>query len=407
MTTLDLDYTRSLFPAFAEPAYPDHIHFDNAGGSFACAPVVDRLTRFYRETKVQPYGPGPTSARAGAEMDEARSRLSTMLNVEEDELSFGPSTTQNTYVLAQAFRQMLQPGDAIVVTNQDHEANTGPWRRLAEDGIEVREWAVDPESGALDLAGLEALLDRRVKLVCFPHCSNILGAMNPVAEWCAVAQAAGAVTCVDGVSAAPHGFADVTALNADIYLFSSYKTYGPHLGLMVVRRALADRLPNQGHYFNAGSRTKRFTPAGPDHAQIAAAAGMADYVDALHAHHFGTAAAPAVRAAAVAELQRTQEAALLAPLLDYLRGRNDLRLLGPTDAAKVGTVAVALGGPAAPVAKAMVGHGIMADGGDFYAVRLLEALGIDPAHGVLRMSFTHYTSAVEVDRLIQALERVL
>ncbi|MEM6390915.1 MAG: aminotransferase class V-fold PLP-dependent enzyme, partial [Pseudomonadota bacterium] len=247
------------------------------------------------------------------------------------------------------------------------------------------------------------------KLVCMPHCSNILGVMNPVADWIRTAHAAGAVVCVDGVSAAPHGFPDVTALGADIYLFSSYKTYGPHLGLMVVRQALADRLPNQGHYFNAGSRSKRFTPAGPDHAQIASSAGMADYVDALYAHHFpGDTAAPSVRAKAVSELQRRQESNLLSPLLDYLSNRNDVRLLGPQRSAdKVGTVALVPRQPAAELARALAQHGISCDGGDFYAVRLLEALGVAPDPGVLRLSFTHYTLQSEIERAIEALDRVL
>ena len=116
--------------------------------------MVDRLTRFYRSRKVQPYAPYAASRLGGAEMDEARARLAALLGVETDELMFGPSTSQNTYVLAQAFRGMLAQGDAIVVTDQDHEANSGVWRRLAADGIELREWRVDPASGALDPAGL-------------------------------------------------------------------------------------------------------------------------------------------------------------------------------------------------------------------------------------------------------------
>ncbi len=253
--------------------------FENAGGSYTCAPVIDRLTRFYRERKVQPYAPYEASRLGGAEMDEARARMAAILGVETEELSFGPSTTQNIYVLAQAFRQWMKPGDAIIVTNQDHEANTGPWRRLAEEGIEVREWQIDSETGHLDPEALGALLDERVRLVCFPHCSNVIGEINPVMEITALAHAAGAFTCVDGVSYAPHGFPDVGALGADIYLFSSYKTYGPHQGLMVIRNSLGRMLPNQGHYFNADTLYKRFTPAGPDHAQVAACAGMADYVD--------------------------------------------------------------------------------------------------------------------------------
>ncbi|HEY9549946.1 MAG TPA: aminotransferase class V-fold PLP-dependent enzyme, partial [Kiloniellaceae bacterium] len=145
MPSLDLPFVRSQFPAFSEPSLQDWAFFENAGGSYACAPVIERLTRFYRETKVQPYGPFPASTRAGEEMDEARRRLAGYLNVEVEEVHFGPSTSQNSYVLAQAFRQMLRPGDEIVVTNQDHEANSGAWRRLAESGIVVREWTVDPE----------------------------------------------------------------------------------------------------------------------------------------------------------------------------------------------------------------------------------------------------------------------
>ena len=231
-------------------------------------------------------------------------------------------------------------------------------------------------------------------------------------EICALARAAGAVTCVDGVSYAPHGFPNVAALGPDVYLFSSYKTYGPHQGIMVIRRPLGEALPNQAHYFNGGTLYKRFTPAGPDHAQVAACAGMADYVDALYHHHFkeaaGQAAGAAARAGAVHDLMRAKETALLEPLLEFLAGRRDLRLLGPRLAGRrAPTVAFALAGPAAPAAKALAAHGIMAGGGNFYAHRPLLAMGIDPDRGVLRMSFVHYTSFDEINRLIRALERVL
>lgn len=406
---LDIGFVRSRFPAFAEPELRGWAFFENAGGSYTCAPVIERLTRYYRTRKVQPYAPYPAAQAAGAEMDEARTRLAALLNVAEDELHFGPSTTQNSYVLAQAFRKLLSPGDVIVVTNQDHEANSGPWRRLSDDGIELREWRVDPDSGRLDVADLAELLDEKVKLVCFPHCSNIIGQINPVAEICAMARAAGASSCVDGVSYAPHGLPDVASLGADIYLFSSYKTYGPHQGIMTVRRELAERLPNQGHFFNADQPNKRLTPAGPDHAQVAASAGIADYIDQLHAHHCPAEADPAARARAVRELQADHERTLLAPLLDWLRARNDLRLLGPDRATpdRVPTVAVQLNRPGAAVAAELAAHGIMAGGGHFYAVRLLEALVVDPHHGVLRLSFVHYTSPVEIEQLLSALDAVL
>jgi selenocysteine lyase/cysteine desulfurase len=409
MTTLDLAFVRAQFPAFATPELRDRAFFENAGGSYACGQVIDRLTRFYRTRKVQPYGPYAASSAGGAEMDEARSRLAAMMGVKTRELSFGPSTTQNTYVLAQAFRRFLSPGDAIVVTDQDHEANSGPWRRLGEEGVDIREWKIDPATGHLDPARLAPLLsDGRVRLVCFPHCSNVLAEINPVAEIVAMAHGAGAVTCVDGVSYAPHGLPNVAGLGTDIYLFSAYKVYGPHQGIMVIREDLGMRLPNQGHYFNADTLYKRFTPAGPDHAQVAASAGIADYFDALHAHHFSAEPDAAGRAAAVHDLMRAQEVAACQPLLDYLAARNDLRLLGPRDAARrAPTVAVALDRAAEPVSAALAEHGINCWAGDFYAVRPLTAMGVDLDRGVLRLSMVHYTSAADVARLIEALDKAL
>ena len=405
---MDIDFIRSQFPSFQEPSLQGQAFFENAGGSYTCKPVIDRLFRYYHQRKVQPYAPYEASRLAGAEMDEARIRLSAIMNIGVDELSFGPSTTQNTYVLAQAFGQILKAGDAVIVTNQDHEANTGPWRRLADRGIEIREWQVDADTGHLDTAGLKNLLDDKVKLVCFPHVSNLVGEINPVTEICAMVRAAGAYSCVDGVSFAPHGLPDIGSLGADIYLFSAYKTYGPHQGIMYVRGALADVLPNQGHYFNAASRVKKFTPAGPDHAQIAACAGLADYVDLVHDHHFAPNPDAAARGRAVFELQSAQEAKVLAPLLEYLRARNDIRLIGPSGVkGRVPTVAIQGRKTGEELAQDLIKHNIMAGGGDFYAVRLLEGLGIDPAKGVLRLSFVHYTSQGEVKQLIKALDQTL
>ncbi len=282
-------------------------------------------------------------------------------------------------------------------------------RRLADDGVEVREWQIDPVTGHLDVDRLVPLLaDGKVRLVCFPHCSNVVAEINPVAAIVALAHAAGAVTCVDGVSYAPHGLPDVGALGADIYLFSAYKVYGPHQGIMVIRAALGMRLPNQGHWFNSETLYKRFTPSEPDHAQVAASAGMADYFDALHAHHFAPEPDAARRGALVHDLIRAHEVAVCQPLLDYLAARNDLRLIGPRDAGRrAPTVAVALDRAAEPVSEALAGHGINCWAGDFYALRPLTAMGVDLERGVLRLSMVHYTSAEDVSRLIAALDQVL
>jgi cysteine desulfurase family protein (TIGR01976 family) len=416
MPPLDLSFVRQQFPAFAEPSLSGWAFFENAGGSYACRQVIDRLTSYYRQTKVQPYGCYPASRAAGEAMDASYTRLAAYLNVAPDEVHFGPSTSQNTYVLAQAFAESWQAGDELIVTNQDHEANSGVWRKLAHRGIVVKEWKIDPETGQLALDTLEPLLSDRTRLVAFPHCSNVIGQLNPVREIVDRVHAVGGLAIVDGVAAAPHGLPDVAALGADVYLFSLYKTFGPHQGLMVVRRPLLERLPNQSHFFNAEILRKKLVPAGPDHAQIAAAAGIADYFDALDAHHFPEAQADdrgaadgAARSARVRELLRSSERVCLEPLLAWLAGRDDLRIVGTaTGDARAPTVAVELRGKSLPaVLGTLEQQRIMAGGGHFYAVRPLRAMGIPETPGVLRLSFLHYTTPAEITQLCNALEHAL
>jgi selenocysteine lyase/cysteine desulfurase len=411
---LDLGFVRRQFPAFAEPSLARQAFFENAGGSYACGPVVNRLGEYYRRLKVQPYYAFPASTEAGEWMDASRERLAEYLGVTAQEVHFGPSTSQNTYVLAQAFRSLLKPGDEVIVTNQDHEANSGSWRRLAAQGITVREWRVDPQSGVLEESQLERLLTDRTRLLTFPHASNVVAHINPVARIAARARDAGVVTVVDGVAWAPHGLPDVRALGVDIYLFSLYKTYGPHQGLMVVRSDLLSRLGNEGHYFNEGETSRRLVPAGPDHAQVAAARGIAEYFDALDEHHAGAdgpaiSATPGARAERVRQLLRGAEVPLLATLLVYLSTRQDIRLLGPAVARERAATVSFVPERIDPgeVVKSLAARGFMAGHGNFYAVRVLEAMNVDAARGAVRLSLVHYNSPEEVAGVIEALEQVL
>lgn len=406
---LDLPFVRSQFPAFSENSLAHQAFFENAGGSYACGAVIERLGEYYRRLKVQPYYAFPASTEAGEWMDASRVRLAEYLGVTAAEVHFGPSTSQNTYVLAQAFRALLRAGDEIIVTNQDHEANSGAWRRLASHGLSVREWQVDPGSGRLDPARLEQLLTKRTRLLTFPHASNVVAHINPVADITARARRAGVISVVDGVAWAPHGLPDITALGADVYLFSLYKTYGPHQGLMVVRGELLQRLANEGHYFNAGESSKRLVPAGPDHAQVAAARGIAEYFDRLDAHHTKTPASGGTRAERVRQMLRSAELPLLARLLDYLATRRDIRVLGPTAAheraATVSFVTEAV--EPGDVVRELAARGFMAGHGNFYAVRLLEGMKVDPDRGAVRLSLLHYNSPDEVAGVAEALEQIL
>lgn len=407
--TLDTDFVRQQFPAFQEPSLAGQAFFDNAGGSYACQQVIGRLDQYYRQSKLQPYGVHPVSSAAGQAMDIAHERLAQYLGVLPQEVHLGPSTSQNIYVLAQAFARQLQAGDEIIVTNQDHEANNGVWRRLASQGIVIKEWPIDPTTGQLHVAALEPLLSARTRVVAFTHCSNILGQINPVAEICAKAHAVGARTVVDGVSYAGHGFVDVPELGADIYLFSLYKTFGPHQGVMVIRQDTAQFLGNQAHYFNEALIHKWFAPAGPDHAQVAASAGVADYFDALYAHHFPAGTPGQKKSHAVSSLLREAEVGLLQRLLDFCQHDPRMRLLGPANASeRTATVSlIPQKRSVVDVAQGLADKGIISGASHFYAVRLLQAMGLNPDEGALRLSFVHYTSEAEMTQLLHALDSVL
>ena len=407
MAKLDLEFVRAQFPAFAAENLVGHANFENAGGSYMCGQVVDRFARYFEQRKVQPYGYYKASMEAGEEMDLAHSRLAQYLNVRDDEVMYGPSTSQNTYVLAQAFLAHMRAGDNLVVSEQEHEANAGVWHRLAQHGMAVRVWEMDHQTGLLDPADLNALLDERTVFVAMTHCSNIVGEINDVRKVADAVHDAGAVLIVDGVSYCPHGLPDVDALGADIYMFSAYKTYGPHQGVMVIRDRAKAILEPQAHYFNHKNPMKYMVPAGPDHAQVAAANGMFDYFDALDAHHGG--GDDAGRPRRVEALFHDAETENLAPILTYLSERNDIRLIGGIDPSKRAPTLSFTSNRLAScdIAKKLAYMGVMAGAGNFYAVRCLDGLGISPDDGVVRLSFVHYTSRDEINQAISALDQIL
>ncbi len=402
---LDIDFIRSQFPAFREPSLVGWSFFENAGGSYMCQQVIDRLLAFYTQTKVQPYYPYPASTEAGKRMDESYTRLSAYLNIGEDELNFGPSTSQNVYVLAQALRPMWEDGDEIIISCQNHEANSGAWRRLENQGIVVRDWHIDEKTGRLAADDLDDLITARTRLIAFPHTSNVIAHINPVREIAAKAHDAGVIVAVDGVSHAPHGLPDIQELGADIYLFSLYKTWGSHLGAMFVKRALMNQMSNQAHYYYKDEPHDCLTPAGPDHAQIAAAAGIAEYLDDVYTHHFDEDAESAVKGRRLHQLFSDYETSLLTPLLDFLKARNDVFILGPDNPGiRTPTVTILpLDKPVPLVVAELETQKLMVGSGHFECVRLLNEMNIDVDPGVIRMSFLHYTTQDEIDRLINGL----
>lgn len=412
MRSLDLEFVRSQFPAFQDPEAGRWAYMENAGGSLVPSQVTDKLIHFYTQTKVQPYsGYGPSDA-AGEQMDTSHKLIAAAINAEADEVCFGPSTTQNTYVMAQAMAEDLSPCDEIIVTNQDHEANIGAWRRLENRGFVIKEWQVDPVTGLLDPEELFAMLGEKTKLVCFTHCSNIAATINPVKAITSMVHDAGARVVVDAVSYAPHDFADVKDLDVDFYLFSLYKTYGPHLGLIYGKRKHMEKISNQGHFFNQSKLGKRLTPAGPNHAEIACAGGIVDYFDDIYAHHFDDGQADVrQRVEAVFKLFGEQEQQLMTPLMACLTSKDAVKVVGSNVAdhrLRAPTIAFySQKMKSAEIAGALINAKVGCGHDHFYAYRLIDTLGVDPDDGVVRLSLLHYNSPEEVNRAVSVLDEIL
>jgi len=409
---LDIDYVRSQFDQINDD--PHFVFASNAGGSYVSNQVNRLMENYNRHMRVQPYSRYQPSSLAGAAMDRAQQGWALALNIDPTELTIGPSTSINTYVMAQAMGAGWQAGDEIVVTNQDHEANSGVWRRKADEkGVTIRQWEVDRDSGLLDVDTLMPLLNERTRWGFFTHCSNIVGTANPVAAITrAIKAASNARVFVDAVAYAPHHISDLKALGVDGYVFSLYKVFGPHQSLLYINADIRAELVSQAHYFNRGIATKDFNPAGPQHAQVAACAGVLDYFDDLHRHHFGSSGKS--RNAQLQELHALilhHENALAAPILDYLDQHADLRLIGKRhtrDNDRAPTIAFK---PLKMSSKALThrlqDQGIGTENGNFYAHRLISDLGIDPADGVVRLSLVHYGNQQDVERILGALDSAL
>ncbi len=409
---LDLDFVRDQFGQLRDA--PEFVFASNAGGSYVSNQVNETIANYDRHTRVQPYQRYASSAAAGAAMDRARALWAQALNIDDDELTIGPSTSINTYVLAQAIGATLNAGDEIVVTNQDHEANSGVWRRkAAERGVTVVEWRVDPDSGLLDPGALQDLLSEKTRWVFFTHCSNIVGAVNPVQQLVSmIKQHSPARVFVDAVAFAPHQICDLRQLGVDGYAFSLYKVFGPHQSLMFVKRELHEQLAPQCHYFNSGNASLLFNPAGPQHSLVAGCAGVIDYFQALYSHHFKGAETPLPkRFADVHNLIIAHEQKLASPILDYLSNSAQTRLIGKSTVAgddRAPTIAfVPTMQSASAVATKMQDLNIGTESGHFYAHRLLSDLGIDPDDGVVRISLVHYNQAADVERILSALDASL
>lgn len=409
MTTLDTAFVRDQFP----PLSDGWVFVENAGGTYVPRQVIDRTHDYMSQTQVQPNWAFASSKLATERITRGKHLMAEFINADHDEIVLGPSTTMHVYLMAQSLRRQFQPGDEIIVTEQDHEANVGAWRALAEFGLVIREWPVDRTTGALQYEALDRLLSPRTRLVAFTHCSNVASIVHDVPALAKKIHAVGALAFVDGTAYAPHFPVDVKALDCDFYVFSLYKVCGPHQSVLYGRRELLKKARNLNHDFIPDDNVAyKFLPGGPNHELAAGCVGIADYFDALHAHHN---LAPAnsfhARLKQIYGLIMAHEARLAERVEGFLRGRKDVRIVGRVPSAD-GRLAPVIaffvpGRASAEIVAKLNAERIAIGHSDFWAARLIKALGLTAEDGVVRIGLAHYNDETDVDRLIAALERAL
>ena len=408
--TLNLDYIRAQFPGLAT----EWTLFDNAGGSQTAWPVMRRIEEYYRTSNVQLGGSYDPSRVADQRVAGAVEAMATYVNAGHPaEIVLGPSTSMNLRVLSLCLAETFAPGDEVIHTNLDHEANIGPWADLARRGITVKTWCVNPDSWTLEIDDLKTLLTPRTRLVAVTHASNVVATINPIKEIARVVHDTGALICVDGVAFAPHARIDVQGLDVDFYAFSFYKTYGPHYALLYGRRKHLERMPGINHYFLQDRVPYKFQPGNVNFELTYGLMGLWDYWRGFALAH-GRDDLKSDRPGQLAfafDAIADHEQALAAPLIDLLKSKPRVRIIGLPIAdrsRRMPTIAFVVEGTRSDeITLAVDRHKIGIRHGDFYAARLIDTLALPARNGVVRASFVHYNTLDEVNRLVEVLDRLL
>jgi cysteine desulfurase family protein (TIGR01976 family) len=409
MPAFDPAVLRPEFPALAmEQDGRPVVFLDGPGGTQVPQRVIDAVAAYYRESNANHGGAFATSARSDAIVEEAHAAVADLVGASSPaEVKFGQNMTSLTFALSRSIARVLRPGDEVIISRLDHEANRGPWIAAAADaGATVREIAIDPATCTLDLATLDAALSERTRLVAVGYASNATGTINPVAEIVRRARSVGAWTFVDAVHHAPHGPLDVDALGCDFLACSAYKFFGPHLGILWGRTDLLDELPA----YKVRPADDRWETGTQNHEGIAGTLAAVEYLATVGDHFGGVAPGTTRRERLVAGMRAIEghERGLAVRLLGGMAAIPGLHVHGLADPGRVAertpTFAVTLDGwtPRA-AAEALGRRGIFAWDGDFYATTLIEDLGLAPTGGVIRLGLVHYTTPEEADRLLATL----
>jgi cysteine desulfurase family protein (TIGR01976 family) len=404
---IDVEAVRRHFPALSlridgQPV----VYLDNPAGTQVAQRVIDRLTEYWRTMNANQGGAFATSQRSDALLAETRTMAAAFLNARSPaEIVFGPNMTTITFAVSRAIGRELEPGDEIVVSRLEHDANVAPWVALADQGITVRVADIALPACTLDLESLKRQLTPRTRLVALTHASNAVGTIPPLRPVADLAHAAGAWFWVDAVHFGPHGAIDVQAIDCDFLVCSAYKFYGPHLGLMYGRQELLERLRPFKVRPASDQGPGRWETGTQNHEGLAGMLGAFEYLAGLSPDGNGTARAQLV--AAMGRLAQ-YERFLVARLLEGLSRIPGVQIFGITDPARLGerapTVSIAWP-PHQPeaIARWLGQHQVFTTHGDHYAPGLMERLGLHERGGTLRIGLAHYNRASEVDLVLELL----
>jgi len=409
---LDVAWVRRQFPALqqsvnGQPA----VFFDAPGGTQVPQRVIDAITNYLATFNANTGGAFVTSRRTDQVIADARAAMADFFNCATDEVIFGANMTTLTFALSRAIGRELKPGDELLVTCLDHDANVSPWVCLEERGVKVRTADVNPSDCTLDMFDLSAKIRRNTRLVAVGWAANAVGTISDVAEIVHLAHAVGAMAFIDAVHYAPHGPIDVRALDCDFLACSSYKFFGPHLGILYGKREQLQRLRPYKLRACTERLPDRWETGTQNHECLAGLSAAIEYIADVGRHHdpsVGT-RREAILSAYVVFQQYERE--LLEQLISGLLAIPGVTFYGIKDPAKFDqrtpTVAIRVEGHSPRELATHLGEsGIFTWDGNYYAIDLAERLGVQTSGGMLRVGLAHYNTPEEVDRLLGELRHL-
>ncbi|PYY10134.1 MAG: cysteine desulfurase-like protein [Acidobacteria bacterium] len=408
-TTFDIAWVRAQFPSLSQTVngHPA-VFFDGPGGTQVPQRVIDAISNYLKQSNANTGGAYATSRGTDAMIAEARAAMADFLGCDADEIVFGPNMTTLTFALSRAIGRQLGPDHEIVVTHLDHDANISPWRALEERGANLRFVEINEADCTLDMADMARKITGHTRLVAAGYASNAVGTINNVREMVRLAHEAGAMAFIDAVHYAPHGPMDVRELDCDFLVCSTYKFFGPHMGVLYGKREHLKRLYPYKVRANTDSIPNRWEWGTLNHECIAGITACVEYLADL-----GRRAKPPVtgrRAALRAAYQAIQpyERSLTERMVRGLLQIPGLKLYSISDpklfAQRAPTVAVRIEGHTPLELATRLGErGFFTWDGNYYALNLTERLDVEKSGGFLRIGLVHYNTAEEVDRFLMAL----